>query len=297
MCSNRNHFKYDPEELLAGHLSQWHQHTRLVVYVEAEEPDGHVVGALLYEAAHEPFGESHVYRRLGVFADGDLRIDNILRDDFSRKETWTSDPAKLIEAHRGYNHQRVVASSAGETAGLEVAVVIYDAAHQPFDEPTVLIRRRYEVFTSDRGDFGHCDFELFNYHPNPEAAAAAEQAEREEREAQVAQERADWAAKVQAAIDGGAELIARPVCPECGHDAEEDEFEERLYTCSRCGQSGRGEDGRRCQHCNIFCAKEADMSCPSCEEALDELGSVEGYEIDGRFETREQVEKILGVAS
>jgi hypothetical protein len=63
-------------------------------------------------------------------------------------------------------------------------------------------------------------------------------------------------------------------CPECSHVDEPDEFGVPGYECSRCGSTGRGEDGRRCDQCHIFRARTTDLSCPSCEAPLDATEAV-----------------------
>lgn len=55
-------------------------------------------------------------------------------------------------------------------------------------------------------------------------------------------------------------------CPHCEEII--DEPGDAVYGCSRCGGTQIGE--RRCNDCNIFMAKSADLSCPVCEEPLDE---------------------------
>lgn len=55
------------------------------------------------------------------------------------------------------------------------------------------------------------------------------------------------------------------ICPEC-----EDFIEEpgpAKYNCSRCGSSQVEE--RRCNDCHVFMAKEADETCPECEEEIE----------------------------
>lgn len=79
-------------------------------------------------------------------------------------------------------------------------------------------------------------------------------------------------------------------CDECEHLDDPEAFDEPAYECSRCGRIARGEDGRRCDQCNIFCAKLADRSCPSCEAALEDGTMVLGYEINGEFLTVGEVE-------
>lgn len=63
----------------------------------------------------------------------------------------------------------------------------------------------------------------------------------------------------------------------CDEEIDPDEAaERRIYSCSRCGAQVVPEEGERarCSQCNIFCAKEADASCPQCEEPI-ELDSEE----------------------
>ncbi len=50
-----------------------------------------------------------------------------------------------------------------------------------------------------------------------------------------------------------------------------------LYECSRC--SGREVEERRCPACNIFMAKVADESCPSCEDG-DDITPVAAWEAE-----------------
>lgn len=59
-------------------------------------------------------------------------------------------------------------------------------------------------------------------------------------------------------------------CPECGHVDHSDEFDVPVYECSRCGSTGRGEEGRRCDQCHIFRFKVASKSCPVCEAPTDD---------------------------
>jgi hypothetical protein len=70
-------------------------------------------------------------------------------------------------------------------------------------------------------------------------------------------------------------------CPECAHVDEPDEFGVPGYECSRCGSTGRGEDGRRCDQCHIFRARASDLSCPSCEAPLESTEAV-SVKWDGR---------------
>jgi len=106
-------------------------------------------------------------------------------------------------------------------------------------------------------------------------------ARQEERDAEAKCERATRKSKLDA---GEGTPATREKCPSCGELAEAGDYDEPVYECSRCGQSVRGEDGRRCASCNIFTAKVADLSCPSCEEALEgEPETIEGQEIDGVF--------------
>lgn len=58
------------------------------------------------------------------------------------------------------------------------------------------------------------------------------------------------------------------VCPHCHSAADRDDYDEPAWECS-CGATHRGES-RNCEVCNKFSAKIADISCPSCEEALEE---------------------------
>ncbi len=55
-------------------------------------------------------------------------------------------------------------------------------------------------------------------------------------------------------------------CPSC--DETYDQPGDAVYECSRCGSTQ--VDERRCSDCNIFMAKVADQSCPSCEEPIEE---------------------------
>lgn len=86
--------------------------------------------------------------------------------------------------------------------------------------------------------------------------------------------------------------LLKEACPDCGHtDDEEAFFEEKAYECSQCGQTGVGEEGKRCSSCNRFAAKVSDMSCPECQAAIDELDEVTGIEVDGEFIKEEDIPK------
>lgn len=64
-------------------------------------------------------------------------------------------------------------------------------------------------------------------------------------------------------------------CPECQALMPPDDVgEERVYECGECGQKGVGDDGRRCDQCNKFCAKISDTSCPECDGPMDEAETV-----------------------
>jgi hypothetical protein len=106
--------------------------------------------------------------------------------------------------------------------------------------------------------------------------AERQEAERPAREAA--------AAERQRRLDAGEGIPdERAECGECGHLDDEDAFDVRLYECSTCGTTGRGDEGRRCDQCHKFCARIADRSCPSCEQEVEETATVHGVELDGEF--------------
>lgn len=66
-------------------------------------------------------------------------------------------------------------------------------------------------------------------------------------------------------------------CNDCEHLFNHDDVESPLYSCSRCGSeftrsSSMDGDSNRCPNCNIFAAKEADITCPECESGDVEEG-------------------------
>lgn len=111
----------------------------------------------------------------------------------------------------------------------------------------------------------------------PEVLLANERRDRqrvEDNERRTAKDEAERPAREAAARERAKALKAAPIedatqCPECSHVGDAQDFEERVYECSRCGQTLVGEDGRRCDQCNIFTAKVGDAACPNCGEAVE----------------------------
>jgi hypothetical protein len=123
------------------------------------------------------------------------------------------------------------------------------------------------------------------------------EAENERRDQQMREDHARWEAQREAerpAREAAARarekrLQSTPVedaakCPECGHVDDAEAFEEVVYECSRCSSRKRGtDDGNRCDTDNIFMAKVGDLSCPECEEPIDELPTVPAKRIDNEW--------------
>jgi hypothetical protein len=78
------------------------------------------------------------------------------------------------------------------------------------------------------------------------------------------------------------------VCGDCDHPFSESDAGGPVYECSTDGQPQ--VDERRCQQCNKFCAKVADMSCPECEAYEDIRETTQ--EAFGMAQEREQKEKM-----
>lgn len=97
------------------------------------------------------------------------------------------------------------------------------------------------------------------------------------------------AAAARAAALASAPRIGAGRCPECGHVALPDEFDEPGYECSTDGSTGVGPDGRRCDQCNRFRAKTAEHSCPECDAPLPEgPEAVSAVDLDGDLVTDDE---------
>lgn len=106
-------------------------------------------------------------------------------------------------------------------------------------------------------------------------ARYAEMEARRKAEAEASRPAREKAARELAARLAKAPVAEAPKCPECGHIGEdEDDFGTPGYECSRCGSTGRGADGRRCDSCHIFRARTTDLSCPDCEAPLESTETV-----------------------
>lgn len=73
------------------------------------------------------------------------------------------------------------------------------------------------------------------------------------------------------------EYVTRLVCPSCQETFEPGDEGGPVYECSRCGASQVDEN--RCETDNIFMAKIAPESCPSCEAAFEDGTDIEEREV------------------
>lgn len=88
-------------------------------------------------------------------------------------------------------------------------------------------------------------------------------------------------------------LVTTHRCGECGEHF--DEPGGPIYCCSRCG--GEQVEERRCSECNIFMAKIADESCPSCEQGGEFIAVEVWQSEDGEFfESAEEEQRWIADA-
>jgi ribosomal protein L37AE/L43A len=169
--------------------------------------------------------------------------------------------------------------------GLTFVLVAYENESRPgrFED-------RFMLFTP----FGHCTLNTFiRTRKSAEVLEreAAEKAANEARAAEAEVEQEEAVEALQKRIEAGEETPeTKGRCPECGHVTDTEDFEQKVYECSRCGGIYRESDieGHRCPDCNVFMAKLGDYSCADCEAALEDgPEEIEVYEADGDLFTVE----------